>query len=359
MMKFARAFCAAVLLAQLADGAWLCATDLKFEDVFNAVLTNLIGVTEKELNETAIEGFLTQLQPRVQLVTNDLLAEGVVKGPFLSKVATYDSSVAYLRVGRVAEGLATEIAKAHADLKATNNIKGLVLDLRFAGGTDYAAAAAVADLFLNKEVSLLNWGADKARSTTKSNALTLPLSVLTNSKTAGAAEALAAVLRQNDIGLTIGGATAGQAEVFKELKMTNGLRLLIAMESVKLGDGQLLSKKGLAPDIAVSVSPEDEAAYWEDPFAAATRAGTRSSASGSKFASTQPSPSNPNPRQRMNEAELVRMQKDGGDPDGSPGAAGRKPNDPLKLVVRDPVLARALDLLKGLAVVQKTRPGSP
>ncbi|MBI3417588.1 MAG: hypothetical protein HY043_20035 [Verrucomicrobia bacterium] len=328
----------------------LRAEGLKFEDVFNAVRTNLVGVTEKELNETAIEAFLTQLQPRVLLVTNDLLTDAAVKGPFLSKSTVYDASIAYLRVGRVAEGLAAEISQAYAGLQATNKLKGLVLDLRFASGTDYAATGAAADLFLSKEKLLLDWGAASARSTAKSSALTLPLAVLTNGKTAGAAEALAAVLRQNEIGLAIGGKTAGQAEVFKELKLDNGLRLMIAIALVKLSDGQPLAKTGLAPDIAVNVNFEEEATYWNDPFVAASKRASASQTS--PMSSSQPT------RRRVNEADLVRMQKDGAEPDSETTTAPRKSSEPAKPIVRDPVLARALDLLKGLAVVQRSSPAA-
>jgi hypothetical protein len=56
----------------------------------------------------------------------------------------------------------------------------------------------------------------------------------------------------------------------------------------------------------------------------------------------------------LNEAELVREHREGADLDAEP-AAGREP-EPEKPVVRDPVLARALDLLKGLAVVRHSRP---
>lgn len=60
---------------------------------------------------------------------------------------------------------------------------------------------------------------------------------------------------------------------------------------------------------------------------------------------------------RFNEAELVREQRDGADLEAEFGGAGRLQSDPNLKIVRDPVLARALDLLKGLAVVQKPHPG--
>ena len=136
---------------------------LKFEDVFSTIRSNLVGVSEAELHQMAIEGFLTQLQPRVLLLTPELMAQNNTNSPLLGKTAVYDSSVAYLRVGRVAEGLAAEITRTLGRLEATNKLKGLVLDLRYTGGLDYAAAGAVADLFLNSERILLDWGGASVR----------------------------------------------------------------------------------------------------------------------------------------------------------------------------------------------------
>jgi hypothetical protein len=58
-------------------------------------------------------------------------------------------------------------------------------------------------------------------------------------------------------------------------------------------------------------------------------------------------------RPRFNEAELVRERRDGLvlDSDLSGAASG----DSEKPAVRDPVLARALDFLKGLTVMRQTR----
>ena len=58
---------------------------------------------------------------------------------------------------------------------------------------------------------------------------------------------------------------------------------------------------------------------------------------------------------RLNEAELVRLQKEGLTPDLLAAEISDTEVSPLKPVVRDPALARALDLLKGLAVVQSSR----
>jgi hypothetical protein len=328
---------------------------LKFEEVFSLVKSNLFAVGDADLNQVAIEGFLTQLQPRVLLVTSELLDQDRTNAVLLTKTNVYDGAFAYLRVVRVAEGLASAIDQACDRLISSNKLKGLVLDLRYARGSDYAAAGAVADLFLSSEQLLLDWGTASARSTAKSTSLSLPLMILANEKTAGAAEALAAVLRQYNVGLVIGKKTAGAAEIYKEFTLTNGIRLLIAVAPVKLEGSQALSRDGVEPDILVAVSEEDEKAYWEDPYRAISKRGSRAVSAGAVPPPGESSKIAQTSRRRMNEADLVRMQREGMDPDLDLPEVSSKTAESEKMLVRDPALARALDLLKGLAVVKQLR----
>jgi hypothetical protein len=59
------------------------------------------------------------------------------------------------------------------------------------------------------------------------------------------------------------------------------------------------------------------------------------------------------PRRRINEAELVRAQREGREPGDETNRTARP--EPPRPVVTDPALVRALDLLKGLALVQQFR----
>src|SRR5439155_16913447 len=200
------------------------------------------------------------------LVTNDSPASASAEATLVSQAAVYDKSYGYLRVARVAAGLAEQLKSAYEKLNATNKLKGLVLDLRFADGHDFTAAANAADRFLSKEQPLLSWEEDSAHSTAKSNAIDVPVSVLINRQTVGAAEALAAVLRETDGSVLIGARTAGQAHVFKEFNLANGQRLRIATGQVQLGTRKSLSVRGVAPDIEVAVKSDDEKAYFADAF---------------------------------------------------------------------------------------------
>ncbi len=319
-----------------------------FKEVYDLIRQHVAGMSEAELNRAAVQGLVNALSPKVALVTNDADESSSSESPTV-RSNLFEGDIVYLRIKRVANGLDKEIRDVCQPSGGTNKFKGLVLDLRFAAGDDYLAAASVADLFVKKEETLLFWGTKPVQSKEKKDAITLPVAVLVNRQTAGAPEALAAMLRQTGAGLILGGVTAGKAMVAKDFPLKDGERLRIATSPIVMGDGSSVSSQGLKPDISVEVSAGEERAYFADAFRVIPRTNVPSSSlSGTNVAAT----TNRNVRRPIfNEAELVRERREGVnlDADGIEREA-----EPDKPVVRDPVLARALDLLKGLAVVRRS-----
>jgi hypothetical protein len=332
--------------AAAADGP-----DLK--EVYDLLRANLPEVSQTELDRAAALGLIQQLAPRVRLAGTDAQATEDTNEVAKLQTAVFDSAFGYLRTGSLRAGADQKAWTAYQKLASANRLKGLVLDLRFAGGDDYGAAVAVADWFLAKEEPLLDWGDGLRRSTVKTNALRLPVAVLINRGTSGAAEALAGVLRASDMGLLIGATTAGLASPPREFTLKTGERLLVAVPTVKVGKGQLLTHTGVKPDLLVEVDPEDEMAFFQDAFRPSAKSGLAATdaTSTNEAGASQTNRARRSPR---SEAELVRMLREEQSPEEEPTAARRRAerNQPL---VQDPVLARALDLLKGLAVVQPFR----
>jgi hypothetical protein len=323
-----------------------------FKEVYDVIRAHLGGMSEDEVNRKAVRGLVTAFGPMVSFVGNGEPASAPTTGQVLGQTNVFDGDIAYLRVRRVDEALAKAVAAACEKLRSTNQMRGVVLDLRYAGGDDYAAAAATADLFVKKTQPLLDWGNGPVRSKQKSDAISGPVAVLVNRQTTGAAEALAGVLRQTGAALILGNKTAGQAMVAQEFSLHNGDRLRIGTTPVKLGDGSSISGQGLAPDISIEISAEDDRAYYADAFRELPRVNL---AANTTLSLTNPASETGRAarRPRFNEAELVRERKDAANADPSV-AAGRE----LELespMVHDPVLARALDVLKGLAVVRRAR----
>jgi hypothetical protein len=204
----------------------------------------------------------------------------------LIKSYVLENNVAYLRVGTVGKNLAEEIQSVQNTLAATNTIAGTVLDLRFADGDDLAAAKAAADLFAAKKI---------------------PLAILVNGETRGAAVTLAADLREARDGLVFGGAA-----------------------------------RDLKPDITVTAKTEDEKKFLENPYAALAQGETNSSTTTNNFSPFI---------DHTSETDLVREKIKDGDEDED--SAPSRPVEPQKPFIHDPVLARAVDLIKALAIVRQ------
>jgi hypothetical protein len=343
---FSRPLCGGALALFLGAKA-LAAEPPNFQEVFDLIRTNAVGVTPAELNIAAVQGFLAKLNTRAWLVESNEPAVQDTNTVGVSASAIFDENYGYIRISRVNAALQEQFMKALAQLSATNKLKGLALDLRFASGTNYNAAARAADQFLSGQQTLFEWGGGVAKSQEKTNAFRAPVTVLVNRFTSGAAEALAAVLRDTDVALLIGTNTAGHASVTKDFKLSTGQTLRIATIPLKLASGaEVLSLK---PDIQVDVSPDDERAYFVDAYRVMPRPGQTNNSVASLSVTNKP-------RRRLNEAELVRMSREGVDPDDESSRPSSSASPvPAKPVVSDPALARAIDLLKALAVVRHTR----
>lgn len=348
---------AALLLLSNATRAEVTNAPPEFKEVYELIRTHLAGQSVEELNQAAVQGLLDQLHGKVSIVAgkSDEGADVSASDAPLVQSALYDGPVACLRVGRVAEGLADKAAAACKALADSNQLAGVVLDLRFATGHDYAAAVATANLFISKDLPLLDWGNGLVRSKANKDAITLPLVVLVNHQTADAAEALAAILREDARALILGSTTAGEATIGRDFPLKNGEYLRIATAAVKLGNGQTLAATGVKPDIQVALDPDDERAYYGDPFKEISSTG------GSGVNPNTVNATNQAPHPHLTEADLIRERKERpgmelqyepmpDDGDGAPRAV-EKP------VVRDPVLARALDLVKGISALRQ--PGTP
>lgn len=322
----------------------------QFQQVYGLVRSNLAGITEADLDRAAVLGLVGQLQPRVLLVTNAAPesagadAEPPPAAGSIEATNVYEGKVGYLRIGRVESGLAAGFTAALEGLTNRQALDGLVIDLRFAAGNGFAEVPPIVGAFVADERPLLDWGAGMVRSSANSNAFSRPVLVLVNRQTAGAAEALAATLRATETALLIGARTAGGTSRFRDFVLADGQRLRIAETPIVVGAGQPVALEGAKPDIEVAVDPEQERLYLEDPYRVIARPGGRESPTGS---GTNLTVAATNRSLRLTEADLVRMRREGIDAED----ALRRPTEPPPKLVNDPALARALDLLKALAVV--------
>lgn len=296
-----------------------------FVEVMQWVETHWDDVDQERIEGAALKGLAREFEGR--LLFNDA-SEGSDKKelPDSEQAAKlFQDDVLYVHPKLVGKGLVERIKTAHSKHASDDGLKGLVLDLRFSQGRDYRSAAKAAGLFLGEKGPALKWD-DKVARTGKGEAIIdQPVAVLVNESTLGAAEALTALLREGGAAVVIGSKTAGRAYIFETIRLDSGRELQIAREPVTLGDGTDFSTNGIVPDIEVAVSEADERAYLKDPYRELTSEDEASEARGP-------------------EADPL---DDDGDSQAPKSEKSERP------VIRDPVLARAVDLLKGISLVRQ------
>jgi hypothetical protein len=348
----------------LCAGLWLCGGGLyaaewpDYHEVLEVMQAQVPNLDSNEVNQALVLGLQEHLSQRMTLVTNPLKQAATPISSSLSQTNIFENAYGYLRVTRVDKNLADAMAAAVQRLNPSSELKGMVLDLRFAHGDDYRAASQVASLFLDTEIPLFRLDQETMKSSTHTNSWKLPLTVLVNQETAEAAEVLAGVLRQCNVGLLLGSNTAGRPSVYRDFPLKNGQVLRLATTKVVLDSDKEIPASGLVPDITVPVSLEDEKAYFTDAYRQITKPGATFASRLNETNSALTLAGTNRSSRRMNEAELVRRQKEGADldQDERDNRAGDKDLESNRPVITDPALVRALDLLKGLALVQKNRP---
>jgi C-terminal processing protease CtpA/Prc len=310
---------------------------LDFEEVYQLIRTNVSDVSEAELRQKSALGLIKEMGTRVQLVTTN--AEPADRPPdAITRRSVFENQFGYIRIRSVDERLPSDFRQSLTGLIQSNKLGGLVLDLRYAEGLDYEAAAQVADQFVDAGQPLLSLGAKKIEATGQTPTVRLPLAVLVNGETSAAAEALAAMLKNAASGLVIGKKTVGEALLFEVFTLSNGQKLRIGKAPVQVGAGEAIPASGIEPDITLAIDPEEEKLFYQDPFR-------------QRRLTTRPGPGAARGR-RMNEAELVRQHREGFDFSEQEEAAA---DGAQSTVVTDPALSRAIDFLKGVSKM-KGRP---
>ena len=343
-----------ILLMFCLNGFGAEGPQLKLEEVMSVIRTNMTDVSEGELNRAAAAGLIRELGPRVELVTSTNEAVEVAgsdeRPEPISKSAVYHDKFGYVRIGSVDERLTNVFSRTLTQLLGSNKLAGIVLDLRFAGGTNYQAAALAADEFVRGGEPLVRLGEVRMNGTDRAADIRQPVAVLVNGETRAAAEALAGMLRECAAALVIGSKTAGEARLYETFTLSTGQKLRVGKVPIEVGRGKVLPATGMVPDIQVRIGLEAERAYYEDAYLSRR---TVASAGGNISTNGTVDASNP-----FNEAELVRRHRGGEDIErpstaGAAGATGVRAAEAS--VITDPALGRALDFLKGLSIVGPRR----
>jgi carboxyl-terminal processing protease len=162
--------------------------------------------------------------------------------------------VGYINIDALSAGHVKEVAAAVQKLQKDGAQK-LLVDVRGCAIGTPEDGLALANLFVNKgriaylqgqRVPRQNFDADPAKAVT-----TLPLAILTNRGTAGAAEVLAAAVQDSKRGKVVGERTYGDASQRKAITMDDGSAIILSVAKYYSPDGKSIAD-GVTPATAVA-----------------------------------------------------------------------------------------------------------
>jgi carboxyl-terminal processing protease len=176
-----------------------------------------------------------------------------------------EDGVGYVRAQTLTRGKAQEIA-SRIKILEKSGVKKLILDLRNCAEGDENEGVATANLFLNHgTITYLQgqkypreaFNADPSKAVT-----TLPVVVLVNKGTAGAAEIVASAILENARGDVVGDKTFGDGSVQKTIDLPDGGAVILSVAKYYSPSGKAIQDVAVTPNVLVADTdeggPDDE-----------------------------------------------------------------------------------------------------
>jgi len=263
-------------------------------------------------------------QPIKITITRDIIKVKSVKSRML------EDGYGYLRISQFQSKSANNMIDEINALKKKHGGKldGLVLDLRNNPGGVLNGAVAVSDAFLTKGIIVYTEGRI-ADSKLRFNATPddildgAPLVVLVNQGSASASEIVAGALQDHKRAIIMGAKTFGKGSVQTILPLSNDSALKLTTARYYTPSGRSIQAEGITPDIALQ--PVQVSAVDKDI----------------------------EPLKEANLSKHLENGKSGKDKSGKDESGDDKTSDEAsKLLKDDYMLYEALNLLKGLAILQ-------
>jgi carboxyl-terminal processing protease len=235
-------------------------TNRSTHDMSLAEVRNLLsGLPGSTLTVSVVRS--RQAEPQKMVITRDIVTIPPVSDKLM------DDGIGYVQVDAFSKGKALEIAAKVKSLQKAG-AKKLILDLRNCAEGDESEGIATANLFLNhgtiaylqgQKVPRESFNADPSKEITS-----LPLAVLVNKGTAGAAEIVAAAILENARGDIVGEKTFGEGSVQKLIELPDESVLILSVAKYYSPSGKAIQDTAVTPNVTVASGDDDSALPDDD-----------------------------------------------------------------------------------------------
>ena len=202
-------------------------------------------------------------EPQKMVITRDVVVIPAASDKML------EDGIGYVKVDTLTKGKAQEIAGKIKSLEKSG-AKKLVLDLRNSSEGEESEGVATANLFLNHGTITYLQGQKFPREAFNADAskavTSLPVAILVNKGTAGAAEIVAAAILENARGDVVGDKTFGDGSVQKTIDLPDGGALILSVAKYYSPSGKAIQETAVTPNVLVAddtdnaISEDDETA---------------------------------------------------------------------------------------------------
>ena len=171
------------------------------------------------------------------------------------------NGVGYLRIVAFHNSISDELRRHTAEL-ASGGAKSIIIDVRRTAEGSYDNGIAAARLFVKSGTLAIKAGRENGpreqiQTASGDGAITTPVTLLTTTGTAGAAELFVSALDSANRAEVIGERTLGRAGIQKLVKLPEGRGLWLTYARYLRADGSAIQGRGIEPDVAVDEpSPE-------------------------------------------------------------------------------------------------------
>ena len=180
---------------------------------------------------------------------------------------TNSSRVGYIKLDEFSSHAAEQMEKAIADLNE-QDVTGFVLDLRGNPGGLLFSSVEIARMWLKEGaiVSTIDRKGGNQKFSANGKALTdLPLVILVDRYSASASEILAGALKEKGRAKVVGTRTYGKGTVQSVHPLSDGSGIAVTIAQYYPPSGQDINYKGIAPDINVDLTAEQQMTFNVNP----------------------------------------------------------------------------------------------
>ena len=319
----------------------------ELQEAINLLRANYIrpsDVDDRALARATLTGLLARLDRGAMLLPKPSAGTppaGAEAPADTFRADTLDRGIGYVRFGAFTRDHLGDLDRALKGF-ADKGAPALLLDLRATGArSDSDLAADVIRSFVPKGKPLFTLrkpsnNQERLFTSNGDPAYSGAVLVAVDGDTAGAAEVVAAVIRNYDRALVVGANSAGQAVEFADLRLSGGSLLRVAVSQVLLPANLSIFPDGVKPDLAVKMPRADKLAVFRQSLEKGMAA----------FVDETERP-------RFNEAALVSGVNPELDAARDAQAARRRGEPPPKAPLRDLVIQRALDIATTISTLDR------